>query len=143
MDSKYYTPHPSEFGVGFEYYISSDSTLSVYEINMPDKFYSNLDKVYLKFLDETDLKLLGWNFIFNTTQRTKSYKYKNYLLYHNKNNLKIRIGQIDKNELQGYKEYFNGVIRNKFELYKLMQQIGIIKMQVLGIPNLSQELNIN
>ena len=87
----------------------------------------------VKYLDRKDIESLGFEFSHNYADFPESgflnelqIKDKlQYLLYYNVNNQKLRIERIF-NCGTGKNDYlFNGIIKNKSELIKLLKQLGI------------------
>jgi len=130
MDSKYYTPTIDEFYVGFEYeedirYTYSDGDYRLdggenwidYMITMQDdlEHLSDLienDQCRVKYLDKEDIESLEWSPI-----SYDEFQYKEYELYF-KEDLQISI-------LKQPEFLFQGSIKNKSELVKLLRQLGI------------------
>lgn len=134
MKNKDYTPDISEFHVGFEY---EEINITYHDYNISDEnwYYMacyandmdiedidnqlNCGNIRVKYLDKKDIEELGWkkdsyNAIINTFTKDK------YVLELNSNN---RIIIID-NQF-GEEIHFNGYIKNKSELKKIMKMIGI------------------
>ena len=133
--NKYYTPEIEEFHVGFEYefrhedYIDNgwkryDSPEFNHEREDCVPFNSNkLNEFRVKYLDQSDIESLGWidgelrgmtPFIFNEMNPDNEFQ-----LYY----------QFDNQFAQIYNCHsqfvFQGAIKNKSELIKLMQQLNI------------------
>lgn len=137
MENKYYTPTIEEFHVGFEYeiYIISHPRNGKASLWIPIKIQEeddlitdhntlslqgNIDGKFcrVKHLDREDIESLGWKQEIKT--RNDLYFFDRYFL-----NFKDEITITDSYVL-GTKELFNGKIKNKSELKKLMNQIGIL-----------------
>lgn len=138
MEEKYYTPRIEEFHIGFEFeYRSSiyDKTwhkwnIEDYSVNKKslDQFPFNINsseidmyEFRVKYLDQEDIESLGWVY------DTSNIFYKNkYCLIIND----IRLGSIeiilDNSESTVDFNLFNGTVKNKSELRKLMKQLEII-----------------
>ena len=139
-ENKYYTPEIEEFCVGFKGEIEYnhrfvDFTVDFDPINQtmslvcdsepycciitPDIFDK---KVRVKHLDREDIEELGW---VNEEGLTKQYyktKDKEYRLrFHLKN--EIRVFKVDEYTVDI--KLFQGAIKNKSELKRLMKQLGI------------------
>jgi len=137
MENKYYTPTIEEFHVGLEYENCNNGKWDKgyscrlehgrdgIHISVPsaDPAFYDPRYVRVKLLDREDIESLGWKFsskgnIFNT------FLLSNYWLGFNFNtdNLVITNGKVYEEE----RFYFDGKIKNKSELQKLMIQLGII-----------------
>ena len=136
---KYYTPESEEFHPGFEYEIllnSGEWEPIVFQPNdtnfihrfTEESWFTSEQKSRVKYLDEQDIKDLGWEYVTEYLPDKKygwtKFKIKTdteyWLTFYN-NSLSI-----DNNE--EYEElmyYFIGTIKNKSELKRLMKQIGI------------------
>lgn len=135
MDNKYYTPTIEEFHVGFEYeakerftdgtvktkdefdnakWVKSvaDAGLMYIERALTGKNNDNgLCGIRVKFLDKEDIESFGWEKFGNNFRKENL-----FLLF----NLDKSVVIIDGNYPK-----FSGKIKNKSELKKLMQQLGI------------------
>ena len=132
-DNKYYTPEIEEFRVGFEYELFKDSEwfkTMVYnhsigkDINIEIKDMGHWQtglKPRVKYLDKEDIESLGW---IKTIHKTvECFKLNNNYLFHfNESNIFISIDVISEINTT---QLFRGVIKNKSELKKLMQQFNI------------------
>ncbi len=151
----YYTPTIEEFHVGFEYeYNSSDKKhWTTCIIDKRDMTSSNIDwcapngiedafeqietnGIRVKYLDQFDIESLGWEF---KSEYIAYYKHKLYVhefwgppesrtehkerykLFFRKGEITISNDQI----YDDYEKFFQGTIKNKSELIKLMQQLNI------------------
>lgn len=122
----YYTPTIEEFHVGFECEILgiigakederlfSQSTI----ISQKELELIHLLEIRVKTLDKSDIESLGWRFGTNdyVFPENKNVTYGQYKLLFNNNELEII-------HLSG--TLFRGIIKNKSELIKLMQQLNI------------------
>ena len=117
----YYTPEISEFHVGFEYeeyqFLERNWKIVKCEFIKPDTI---IDPKWfrVKTLDQSDIESLGWRFGTNdyVFPENKNVTYGQYKLLFNNNELEII-------HLSG--TLFRGIIKNKSELIKLMQQLNI------------------
>lgn len=134
----YYPPTIEEFYVGFEYEIkikdnwrkksttiSDFSPISDYDgmSILEEDLISNIIRV--KTLDQSDIESLGWQeftyksidgFIMFEKLLTINYNYKEPV---------VDISYLPMFEKQGLSRIFRGIIKNKSELNKLMQQLNI------------------
>jgi len=86
----------------------------------------NIENVIrIKYLNQEDIESLGFKKGLKVTEKTQSYYLDEYKLFHNEENNRVRIGIIDMNQILGHKEYFDGFIKNKSELKKLLKQLNI------------------
>lgn len=122
----YYTPELNEFHIGFECEILgiigakederlfSQSTI----ITQKELAIIHLLEIRVKFLDQSDIESLGWRFGTNdyVFPENKNVTYGQYKLLFNNSELEII-------HLSG--TVFRGIIKNKSELIKLMQQLNI------------------
>lgn len=137
LDNKYYIPSIEEFYVGFEYcwkdeiysqeFFGKLETLEDLENQILE------DKIRVKYLDKEDIESLGWKVVENVGN-TEFEMGLNYIMWFNKtdkNDLTIlrrteliqpRNPPIIHNQWEGL---FCGIIKNKSELKKLMQQLQI------------------
>lgn len=130
MENKYYTPELDEFYVGFECETNDDGDWEYYRVK---KYTSllELDKllklngIRVKYLDKSDIESLGWDFNSEHLGPYLKFKFTNsfrYLYFYAQDN-KIIIdngGWYEDNV-----QYFQGNIKNKSELRRLMKQLGI------------------
>ncbi len=139
-EDKYYVPSIEEFHVGFEYeefsnrneWFKNDFGDSNGEFNnelTECNWNINRNKLRVKYLDKEDIESLGWIFekqhpglndmTFSHSNREIMLEFEDFndILPFN-----VRIWEGDcMNEIN----YFNGKIKNKSELIKLMKQLGI------------------
>jgi hypothetical protein len=134
MQSKYYTPNIEEFHVGFEFYIKDDKNIFTNHFVKEDIFCrTDLLKKYIKenfyqikYLDQEDIESLG----FKLDQKNKdgySFIYRNmidgdYMLW-TKDFNKLEIFNMMGNKTNEIS--FEGFIKNKSELKKLLKQLQI------------------
>lgn len=133
-NNKYYTPTIEEFYVGFEYELLGNSG-RWYKNNFGDangEYWNELSECYwdiehnklrVKYLDQSDIESLGWidgetrgmtPFIFNELDPDNEFQ-----LYYQFDNQFAQIYNC-------HSEFvFQGTIKNKCELIKLMQQLNI------------------
>lgn len=123
MENKYYTPDISEFHIGFEYEWTSCKTIDWHKAKLEfiggdsfRNFYLSTE-IRAKLLDREDIESLGW--IFNNDDC--HFDYLKYRLSFCDGVIDIRVVGDSYRE-----EYcFNGRIKNKSELQKLLIQLGI------------------
>lgn len=151
MVEKYYTPSIEEFSIGFEFeeefknpdwYKLSNPPKDVYEFvklrldtsHSISRIVSKIKsgKVRVKYLDSEDLIELG--FQMHTTSYAPVYKKDNILISFSWDNKRIEISRIlfhnkdieSSYEFTGREEkLFSGIIKNKSELKKLLNQLEI------------------
>lgn len=130
---KYYTPELSEFYLGFECEfknnmvipiefrkeICEQETLSIAFDTFEHENEKFKDEFRVKYLDKEDILSLGWVYHekYCAFHHSKHEGYSLYFLHEDTNEMKI-IYYGDCN--------FNGIIKNKSELKKLMKQMSII-----------------
>jgi hypothetical protein len=146
MENKYYTPAIEEFHVGFEYESlynqHSDLNEQWIKVKVGDEYIFNsyfrdslkLGRIRVRCLDQQDIEDLGFNhFIINEELE----EYSMYSFISNDNNFILTWINIDwnkipnvllnigikRNESDNYT--FRGTVKNKSELKKILQQIGI------------------
>jgi hypothetical protein len=136
MSNKYYTPSLEEFHVGFEFeYLSGvDSEGEDWSTRVFDQVYENYDFPILdagekldssfrvKYLDQSDIESLGWKD--GETYGLSGYVLNyatddSYQIYYDESNQFTQIYNWDA------KIIFEGAIKNKSELKKLMDQLDI------------------
>ena len=149
----YYTPTIEEFHVGFEYeilenwdtYIESSWWPQVYGRNgsNPERLgfvsESTLGNTRVKFLDEQDIKELGWLLqgetpspftgrLLKTFKITKVVGFNTGSDYYleTTDSSKIRITLFEYSSYGGGKGEVEVLVKNKSELKKLMSQLGIV-----------------
>jgi hypothetical protein len=129
MKDKYYTPEISEFYVGFEFelkdYLEYQIDKDVHVLNRGwdkqvvtfDFFTKNklmpyfIQSTRVKYLDQSDIESLGW------------VKKENCFI---KNNWKLYLYGNSHVQIQSSGNLnFNGIIKNKSELIKLLKQLDI------------------
>lgn len=124
---KYYTPVLEEFYIGFEYEILEDGnwTKEKFKIDVYlDEFFMSEKRV--KYLDEADILELKWEKAQFVTEDhiVKNYKYGDFTLNHWSGS-PFETGYYIEIWHEHQDNAFNGYIKNKNELKKLMTQIGI------------------
>lgn len=151
---KYYQPELEEFHVGFEYEIFEDWDIQPektwhsqiygsHGINPENMGYVSpnvLKDIRVKYLDEQDIKDLGWELqgetpspytgkplkTFKITKQVGFNTGSDYYLETTDSN-KIMITIFEYSSYGGGKEEMSFTIKNKSELKKLMKQLGIIQ----------------
>lgn len=125
---KYYTPSIEEFHVGFEFefqhsdypesgWIEYDTPELNWELEDCPFGKKDLSEYRVKYLDKQDIESLGWVFVW--AEDVPSFRKEDVILSWWTNTVKIRI-----NLTTGW-QLFDGFVKNKSELKKLMQQLGI------------------
>lgn len=126
----YYTPTLNEFYIGFECEI-----LGIIGAKEDERLFSkptiitqkelaimHLLEIRVKILDQSDIESLGWkdcDNIYNTIR----WDFNDYILmFYKKDNRYLIFRDCGPNNIQ---TVFNGFIKNKSELIKLMQQLNI------------------
>ncbi len=140
MERKYYTPTIEEFHVGFKFQVLSqdgnrteDEDWSnqflgyetIYDFNEESwgeniECYLVLNAIRVKLLDKEDIESLGWK-RYATIENYYSLNKHSMWFYSNKKIVKISVSVDYEFEETG----FQGVIKNKSELRKLMIQLNI------------------
>ena len=134
MKSKYYTPTIDEFYIGFEYYSIIKNTYFHSIFGTENVDLQNIDEgienntIFVKHLDKDDLKELGWekckgNLEVFKVVGTNNNQYCKHNLSLTRLCKKITIR---KRIANNYTQLFNGFIKNKSELNKLMKQLNIL-----------------
>jgi len=144
-DNKYYTPEIEEFHIGFEYEFKGSimwhkfcyKGIDFINEHGKDELISEikLGNIRVKYLDKEDIESLGWNltrhsvvkeysedktkFRFKPIEGLIEYSFNGRFLLSTEDNFKT----IAIRSLGGL--MFIGVIKNKSELVKLMNQLGI------------------
>lgn len=134
MENKYYTPSLEELHIGFICelggYSDNWEQIVIKSTHYPlifDYFDTlrPLKQIRVKYLNQSDIESLGWDFNSEHLGPYLKFKFTNsfrYLYFYAQDN-KIIIdngGWFEDNV-----QYFQGNIKNKSELIKLMKQIGI------------------
>lgn len=145
-EGKYYTPEIEEFHIDFEYeYYNEYSNQWVEHICDLDDFgkdemgpYDNEStvlpiesyegRIRVKYLDQQDIKDLGWCFVKKIHSVPSLYTFQNKHFH-----LDVTFGN-NRTLVKIYTEcnygdeyvFFRGYIKNKSELRKIMKQVGII-----------------
>lgn len=138
MESKYYTPTIEEFHVGFEFeYLNSTNNTWYNQIfNRGIGFENNpsIDKCRVKYLDKKDIESLGWKFTGKSIDIwfkkegmffavSGGHKFTAYKLQYGLHDNRLKVEAFFGEESEGV--LFEGIIKNKSELKKLMKQLGI------------------
>lgn len=140
-ENKYYTPEIEEFYIGFEYEIKVKSNPLMpidgegwMQTSYPDPFIGesinrikDLSSFRVKYLDKTDIESLGWCYsaLSGNFFLVNSFTDQDYSGVWLKN-IKENIYQINNcNDPIRHRTIFEGTIKNKSELKKLMKQLGI------------------
>lgn len=146
MESKYYEPEIEDLNIGQEIWITNLDNYAKVHDNLPCKgiiteltdyptVWVKTEKnskyeiypymIEIKYLDKEDIESLGWNFNNEHLGPYLKFKFNNsfrYLYFDAKyNKIVIDNGGWYEHNIQ----YFQGTIKNKSELIKLMKQIGI------------------
>jgi hypothetical protein len=130
MENKYYTPTIEEFHVGFEFEIRSTfmhegewkpSIIRTLEniVGLRLSDFSKNGEVRVKHLDREDIESLGWKPGGLQGLNEDSFTYEDYQLYWQDNQW-IQVYNWDS------KIIFEGTIKNKSELKRILKQIGVI-----------------
>jgi hypothetical protein len=126
--SKYYTPTREEFCEGFLYEYNGSKDLDLWNLMshsyktaelFPEGAFSG-SKIRVKYLDREDIESLG----FEKHKRIDNYYMLDDLIIRLKNN-KILIFQYDEYTID--KLLFEGTVKNKSELKRLLKQLKIIE----------------
>lgn len=152
MASEYYTPTIEEFHVGFEYEVkwNEEKVIPYTFPNYPragidwgpikdriaiiENLLSSKDKVRVKYLDKEDIESLGFEYQDGKMIKGYSdnfiYKPNNNLQYnltyvYAKNILRIHVEDLVYFE-ESYNYLYQGTIKNKSELNKLLKMLGIL-----------------
>jgi hypothetical protein len=130
MENKYYTPELEEFHVGFEYQelwglenINEEWLPQIYDEN--DSIRTLCETLRVKCLDREDIESLGWKYVPDLSEGDGNMRW--YGLF-KLNEFTITLGLIEGSEIirKGKNTIFEGVIKNKSELKKLMKQLNIL-----------------
>lgn len=130
-NSRYYVPDVAEFHVGFEFEFHSEKRewkKYVFDLFKPMAVLQNVvdnpEMFRVKYLDEADLIELGW-----VKNNHGFFELGQYLLgMHTNNNVLIEVYCES-----SYDTVFDGTIRNKSELRKVMAMLGIKKDSVVDL----------
>lgn len=143
MENKYYTPSIEEFHVGFECEIESswgyvkgtyplilkEDTLTGFTLNKLGEsktLKKVLSSIRVKYLDKEDIESLGWTDgeIYGLSGYVLNYATEDdYQMYYDEDNQFTQIYNWDA------KIIFEGTIKNKSELKRLLKQLGIYEQQ--------------
>jgi hypothetical protein len=126
-ENKYYQPTIEEFHVGFEYeamMIHEDRFLKhiVEELNHITGF-SPPTEIRVKHLDQEDIESFGW--FHDENECYYDGNWGDIALYHSDGERKVRIVAYPHSPIKS-SILFNGTIRNKSELKRVLIQIGMI-----------------
>ena len=132
-ENKYYTPELEEFHIGFEYewldehniWHKEETPLEITKEGFKDQTYG----LRVKYLDKEDIESLGWVYNYLTKDfelsiqgRTDTSIFEYWLTLEDFNSTKGYRLTIDGEDNENS---FNGVIKNKSQLKKLMKQLNI------------------
>lgn len=132
MEDKYYTPELSDIFIGQEIWVRGFTKIESYILILYDlvdfcKMNSPLYKgipCQIKYLDEEDIESLGFIYDYDdSTSEVEKYYYhtdEEIDLYINFNSKEVIIVNRTKTKM-----IFNGLIKSKSELKKLMKMLGI------------------
>lgn len=133
---KYYTPAIEEFHVGFEFEVNTAKEENDGRYWFPAKISSDVlsegtdlidlpSNVRVKYLDRKDIESLGWKPTIITDGHTNWTVFEKQPTADLSIYLEIKNGTVKiwTNDL--FKNLFSGIIQNKSELKKLMQQLNI------------------
>ena len=133
MESKYYTPDITEFHVGFEYLVKSieGNRLIELDINVNHNFKYlqesiTREEVLVKYLDQSDIESLG----FECDDVDEPYDFTGKRLFLDKFNIIMGVNynthwvEIRTYFVHGEEILFQGNVKNKSELKKILKQIG-------------------
>ena len=120
-DNKYYTPEIEELHINMECFYDGERHKIISSNNLSKEA---LNHITLKWLDKSDIEDLGWKFNDYLTEiRVGDLFYKDtfqlILVPSTHEGLVVYITNNDDREL------FNGLVKNKSELRKLMQMLSI------------------
>ena len=130
INSKYYTPEIEEFHVGFEYEITNgyEWVKKIFsKEDLKSFLYEQLENginqqhIRVKYLDKEDIESLGWSDYIPPQEYNHVWKKGNFWIsvWFNNEIPKVRI------TFKNLFFLFDGNIKNKSELKKLMQQLQI------------------
>jgi hypothetical protein len=139
MQDKHYTPSKEEFHIDFEYEYYMEEH-DKWQISHPSTFerldeHIKKSKTRVKYLDIDDILSLGWKYVIPSDgeyQIDNYYSITKDIPEPNKTTIEFRLRVLGgENHLSIWSEdtdatYFDGIIKNKSELKKLMQQISLI-----------------
>lgn len=133
---KYYTPEIEEFCVGFEYEVNlgSDWVRTKLDVNwkLGGETILKLNDnkpVRVKYLDQEDIESLGWKQI-TKSKYSRDFDDVSYKIYHNEISNICIIKEFQENDTyETATSIFNGTIKNKSELKKLLKMLKITDNQ--------------
>lgn len=149
---KYYIPTIDEFHLDFEYQVFEDSD-SVEKTGWIDQTFgreewaeedleyiekNELTRIRVKYLDKKDIESLGWKYediyrnggteLYTLSLFKLSFDAPNKLFSKAERCLRVTINSDEeRNGLRIEKTLFRGNIKNKTELKRVMQQVGILE----------------
>lgn len=131
--SNYYTPKIGEFHVEFEYELRNEENAQWGKttIKEPDDIKSiydwyDLESTRVKFLDQEDIESFGFtNLIDRYLLKTKNNI--SYLLFHDNNTNTVSIFVFDEEKDLVDNKYNKLKVKNKSELKKVLQMIGVLE----------------
>jgi len=128
--TKYYTPIIEEFSIGFvyemeEYGLNGYTILTLDEKTSLEFINDHSDEIKVKYLDVEDLESLGFK-QYKVPWQFRNAHYKLHTATHSKSQdipqKNIRI--FDSRDSHCY---FDGIVKNKFELKRVLKMIGVLK----------------
>lgn len=127
---KHYVPDPSEFHIGFEYRLEID-IFDMYGNRgwsnvVMDRLTRSTSPSLVKYLDRQDIESLGWYYK-NTSEEGYEYFLSFNLIHSILYSMKLKQAVITIWDEEKEEDYtaFVGYVKNKSELKKLIQQLGI------------------
>ncbi len=152
MESKFYTPSDDEFRIGFEFYSVEEIDGSIngpytikdcYDLEVQARnCWKNYSDILIKYLSKEDIESFGFKF---DATRSKvdgnfvgSYENENYYLDYSpysyggefNSSVHLRVMKIKDIPITSYQSnyqfIYDGIIKNKSELKKLLIQLNII-----------------
>lgn len=147
MEKKYYTPQIEEFHIGFEYEIKGgfDNKWITEVFSLEHTWYHTHNKfpihfrqhimmgqIRVKCLDKEDIESLGWKYVIPSDGKYLNDNYYSIIKdipEPNKTTIEFKLRVIGDNisiwSDDTDSTYFDGIIKNKAELKKIMQQINL------------------
>lgn len=135
QENKYYTPDISEFHIGFEYEWFDDETKKWVKEPTPEEIsledYQGQESWYrVKYLDREDIESLGFRYC-GSDKDGKSFEnyskeewYLHHYNYHPEEEVDLQVRIFHQTPKYSHKT-FNGIIKNKSELERILKQLGI------------------
>jgi hypothetical protein len=131
--SKYYRPEDEEFCIGFEVETKTYVYPGKWEKQIIDEgrdidaIFGYAEDYRVKYLDRQDIIDLGWEYRTNLFYKNILFKKQQFSLVYNYSTCNVMISKKECNcNSHPNVHYFNGKIKNKSELKKIMQMIGIV-----------------